>query len=196
MKAHTQNRVRQVQTFSRVARWVCSGFLAAVLMVSLWAIYSILAGPTDWHFRIVLGQIAFTGDQIDTLALKVWLTLLVGVGLCITARLLWLLHGLFGNLARGEIYTQGNAQRLRSVGWLVLACACLQVLVPLLTIMLLATRIIDWSQATHTGETLSAATVASFVVAGVIMLVSWIMDVGLEVSEEAETLRREAELVV
>ena len=197
MKAETQIRVNQVQKFSRVARWVCSAFLAIVALVSVWALFSILTGPTDPHFRIVLGRISFTGDQIDTMALKVWLTLLLGVGLYITSRLLWLLHGLFGNLARGAIYTQGNVQRLRSVGWLILSAACLQVVVPIITVLLLATRIIEWSQATQSANAyLDATSISAFVIAGIIILVSWIMDVGLEVSEEAETLRREAELVV
>ncbi len=197
MKVETQIRVSRVRKFSRVARWICSGVLTFIALVSAWALFSILAGPTDNHFRVELGGISFTGDQIDTIALKVWLTLLLGVGLYITSRLLWLLHGLFGNLARGEIYTQGNVQRLRTVGWLILSAACLQVVVPVITIMLLATRVIEWSQATHNANSyLNAGSVSAFVIAGIIMLVSWIMDVGLEVSEEAETLRREAELVV
>ena len=77
-----------------------------------------------------------------------------------------------------------------------LTAACLQVVAPVVSMMLMAARIIEWSQATHSGFSyFSPGNISAFVIAGIVILVAWIMDVGLDVSEEAETLRREAELV-
>lgn len=197
MKAETRIRLTRLRKFSRVARWLCSGFLAFVVAISAWALFSVLTGPSENFFKFDLGRIAFTGDQIDTISLKAWLTLLLVVGIYISTRMLWLLHGLFGNLARGEIYTQDNVRRLRSLGWLMLSAACAQVVAPVVSMMLLAARVIEWSQATHSGFSyFSPGNLAAFVIAAIVILVSWIMDVGLDVSEEAETLRRDAEFVV
>jgi hypothetical protein len=40
------------------------------------------------------------------------------------------------------------------------------------------------------------AALSTFATAGIVILISWIMDIGLAVSEEADELRRDSELVV
>jgi hypothetical protein len=107
------------------------------------------------------------------------------------------LYRLFGNLAAGAIYTPENVRRVRRVGLLWLLSAVLGIVIPVASSALVAFGSLDAS--TPIGHELafpSSQSLGSFVAAGLILLVSWIMDVGLYAKDHADALQRDADLVI
>ena len=197
MPASKEVRLRKIQTFGRYARGACSAILVFVTALAApWGFYNILSGPRGQRFVIDLGLMTFNADQISSLSLKVWLAIVVALSLFIFLRMVWLLRGVFDNLAHGEVYVPANVQRVRSVGWLMFTGACLQLATPLVSIVLMSTHVIGDDPSNHFSFSVSAGSLSGFATAGIVILVSWIMDIGLSVSEEAAELRRDAELVV
>jgi hypothetical protein len=106
------------------------------------------------------------------------------------------LYRLFGNLAAGAIYTPENVRRVRHLGLLSLLWAVLAVAIPFAFAVLVRLGVLDASIAESLlvipwPESLNVA-----VSAGLILLVSWIMDVGLYEKDHADALRRDADLVI
>jgi hypothetical protein len=114
----------------------------------------------------------------------------------VTLAAVFQLYRLFGNLATGAVYTPENVRRVRHVGLLWLLLAVLQVVVPasLLVANGLFAAPVPMDSAlmfSSIGETLNV-----FVAAGLVLLASWIMDIGLYEKDHADELRRDADLMI
>jgi hypothetical protein len=180
-----QSKIRKVSAFGRHARVVCSalfGFgLVGIVFIWIPAVLGVaVAGPDG---------AVFTAEQ------KWWglavMSVTSGVGLAIVYQL----YRLFGNLAAGTIYSPETIRRVRYVGLLSLLWAALGILIPMVWTTLAALAFVD--PASSVGHAFSLPeTLSAFMSAGLILLVSWIMDVGLYEKDHAAELQRDADLVI
>jgi hypothetical protein len=103
---------------------------------------------------------------------------------------------LFGNLAAGAICTPENVRRVRNVGLLLLLWAVLGIVIP--TAIVVARELIDASVPIDLDRVFPSLSelFSSFATAGLVLLASWIMDVGLYEKDHADALQRDAELTI
>ncbi len=202
MRPETEARIRTVQKFGKNARQFCA--LAATLFVitlmTSWA--QIVAGPRMPDTSIRLGtNIIINTDQLLTVSSKLWAFVVATIVLGMLLGILFRLYRLFQQLEAGSIYTKQNVLYLRQVGWLSMASAVLPVVLSLVSLWFSESGFIDVTPLTATasdgGPTmLVGLSLAGVVNASLILLASWIMDVGTQVSDDAEAMRREAALVI
>jgi hypothetical protein len=181
-EVEVQSEIRKVRTFGRTARIVCRMLFGLSSVGGVFLLPAVVLGPNA---------------HLMTPQLKAWAFLIV----CLVAGA-WLagvyqLYRLFGNLAAGAIYTPENVRRVRLVGLLCLLWAVLGIAIPSVSAVLIrigflgdtgplkSLLVFPWSQS-----------LSSAVSAGLVLLVSWIMDVGLYAKDHADALQRDADLVI
>jgi hypothetical protein len=189
-------KVRKVRAFGRNARSVCAVLLGFGLVGSVVLLLIVVRSQVPAPDSSDGGAYDILTSPLTPLPLKLWW--LLGLGVVIAA---WLaavhqLYRLFGNLAGGAIYTAENVRRVRQVGLLWLLLAVLDIVLPITLVVangfLAAPVTIAFDRVFPSfGESLS-----TFASAGLVLLVSWIMDVGLYEKEHADALRRDAALVI
>lgn len=195
MRVDLPVEVRKVQTFSRVARRICMAFLVLLalgMLLGLVAILFGLPGP-----KVGFGPYKIDASHLTTPFLKGWSLLFVGVCVGLALRWAYLLYALFDSLATGIIFTSENVRLIRRIGFVMVY---MLVLVPLFGLASLAVlnmglvdeasviRVADWS-------VLPSPFMGVFG-PGLVLLLSWIMEVGRKTRDEADAMRRETELVV
>jgi len=107
--------------------------------------------------------------------------LLLIIGSALFLRALYHLSRLFKNYARGEIFTRESVLQIRRIGSTVFALGASQIGVLVATLVLVSTHQITWPE--HRPIPLPFA---AFIAGGLIMLVSWVMELGTELREENE----------
>jgi hypothetical protein len=196
MSQITTRQVHRVQQVSRYARASCSLLMLVLVASCLQVAYAIItaSGPGGPGFYV--GSHIVAAARFDVPQVKAWLLVLVTMGGFLSIAIVYLLRRLFGNLARGEIFCAGNVENIRRLGHVFLGIGVMQLLIPLAHDLSRVPGLLESGRVTIQPATNAYMAVAPFAVAGIIYLVSWIMRVGLGVSEEANELRRDAELVV
>jgi hypothetical protein len=203
-----QSKIRKIRTFGRNARVVCAALfwlaLVGIVIVPLFAIVvrtgMEIAGvaPAD-----VLRPNESDGGAYDVLQalltplqLVVCVVLVLGVVIGVWFAALNQLYLLFGSLATGAIYTPENVRRVRNVGLLLLLLAVLGIVIP--TALVVARGLIDASVPIDLDRVFPSVSevFSSFATAGLVLLASWIMDVGLYEKDHADALQRDAELTI
>lgn len=210
-EVEVQSEIRKVRNFGRSARVVCAvifGFgLVAVVGTLIFGMLSAFGviGPFSSGPQggigvaglepVTTGQ--FTAAELNTNELRMWALLVQGVVAGVGLAAVYQLYRLFGNLAAGAIYTSENVRRLRHVGVLWVLLALLGIVIPLVAAMLVRLGFFLPSIPGNIELQISASeSLSSFVGAGLILLVSKIMDVGLYEKEHADVLKRDADLVI
>jgi hypothetical protein len=198
-------QIRNVQKFGRYGSSVCglgAALLAIAFIVSAW---NILSGPTWAGFSVELGPYRVTGDHMSTIPLKAWSLFIVIVVFALLGGIVFHLQRLFSHLAAGRIYTRENVRHIRWIGILALGMAVVQLVVPPMSFALIESGVIDralvsatvkGSLGTRNALLLGPASLSGFITAALVLLVSWIMDVGRETRDEADVMRRDADLVI
>ena len=194
-----ESKIRKIRTFGRNARVVCSALFALGLVVCVILLLVVVVGvfgPIREPKSGNGGVYDILTSPLTPLLFKVCWFLAGGVAIGVWLAAVYQLYRLFGNLAAGAIYTPENVRHVRYVGLLWLLWAVLGIVLP--ATLVVAHRLIDASVPIDLdrlfpsfGESLN-----SFVAAGLVLLVSWIMDVGLYEKEHADALRRDADLVI
>lgn len=188
------NQVRKVQKYSAVARGVCTVVLAFLAASFLLLAKLVVIGPHTEATRFTIGDNVFSASDIDGVGVKLGLLALATIGVTLAAVIVYLLRRIFANMARGEIFNAGNVRHIRAIGVVILAIGVLNIVVPIVSAVLSARGM---GPAVHPEFTLRLpGFLVPFAMAGIIYLASWIMQVGLGVTEEASELRRDADLVV
>ena len=187
-EVEVQSKIRKISTFSRFARVVCSALFGfgVVGIVGL-----TLVGVVSLIFQGPLTDSSVTPAQkLTSLPMA---AVVVGCWLAVVYQF----YRLFGTLAAGSIYTTENVRRVRVIGLLSLALAVLGVLIPVVWAVLVRIGLVEPFLQVKAEILFSwSETLGSFVTAGLILLVSWIMDVGLYEKDHADALQRDADLVI
>jgi hypothetical protein len=189
-----QSKVRQIRAFGRDARSVCT-LLFWVSAAGGAALLIVVVRSSGWGMdngRIV----DILSSPLTPLSTKVSTLLAMIAGIAVWLVALRQLRHLFGSLAAGAIYTLENVRRVRNVGLLWLLSAVLSFAAP--ATLVIANSLADASVPIDFDLVFPSFSEAlsSFAAAGLVLLVSWIMDVGLYEKEHADALRHEAELVI
>jgi hypothetical protein len=187
-EVEVQSKIRKVSTFGRYARVVCSALFAFGLVGS--------AGTLLMGVFGIISPGPFTDTSL-TVQQKLWALPMAAAVVGVWLAVVYQLYRLFGTLASGAIYTPENVGRVRRVGILYLVLAVLGLLVPATWAALVALGYVEPSDPPKFDRWFSwSQTVNDFVTAGIILLVSWIMDVGLYEKNHADALQRDADLVI
>ena len=199
MKPETEARIRSVQRFAKNGWQFCTlaGFFLGVYVLGAWV--KIALGTLG---RIDIGTAySVNADLLTTASGKIWAFVVVTVVAGLFAWTLLHVYRLFRQLEAGSIYTKQNVYHLRQVGWLSMAIAVIQLLLPLLSFVLAELNLISDTLVPPTspangGPLFLGQSLAGVITASLILLASWIMDVGREISDDADVMRREADLVI
>ena len=194
-----QSKIRKVRQFGRIARVVCATIFGFGLVSTVGMLLVIVLGPfPGTNIKIGLGPDFYTVSKalLTTLQFKVTMFLALGVVSGVWLSAAYQLYLVFGNLAAGAIYTPENVRRVRYVGLLMLLLAALGIVIP--AAFVVAIGFIDASVPADLDVLFPSMSqlIGNFVSAGLILLASWIMDVGLYEKDHADELKREADLVI
>jgi hypothetical protein len=130
---------------------------------------------------------------------RFWLSLFAA-SVLLSSSFTWLLRRLFDNLAGGEIFSSRNVALIRNIAFVFVGVGLLKLVGPLSYQLLVANGFLEPAGLNPGAVKLQLAFIpgalTSFAVAGILLLASWIMRVGLGVTREADELKRDAELVV
>jgi hypothetical protein len=201
VKPETEARIRNVKKFGKNGWQFCAlaGFFLGVYVLSVWVKIA-LAAPGS---RIDVGNFySVNVDLLTSASAKLWAFVVVTVVAGLFAWTLLHLYRLFRHLEAGSIYTRQNVYHLRQVGWLSMTLALIQMLFPLLSFALAELNLIDGTLVPPAGPPANGVAMffgqsfAGVITASLILLASWIMDVGRQISDDAEAMRREADLVI
>lgn len=185
-----QTKVRRFGKGARVVSAVLLGFgCAAILGLLLFLAF----GPTQQPKN-------GSGEVSALLAspLTMYLRALASFGFWLTVG--YQLYRLFGNLAAGAIYTPENVRRVRNVSLMWLLFAVLGVALP--ATLDVARQLTDGLTANNGARVFTLAygsfsyLLESLFSAGLVLLASWIMEVGLHEKNNADMLQRDAELTI
>jgi len=191
----TGNQVRKVQKLSAFARDACTALLAFLLGSFLLVAKLVLTGPHSGGSSFTIGAHVISANDIDGFGVKLGLLAVAAFGAVVAGILIYLLRRIFANMARGEIFNAVNVRHIRSIGVVILAIGVLDIVVPVVAAALAARGLLGPALPPQFTIRVPGLLVP-FAMAGIIYLASWIMQVGLGVSEEAAELRRDADLVV
>jgi len=186
-EVEVQSEIQKVRRFSHYARVVCS-VIFGFGVVGI--IFTMLAATFGLFFPKIH---AATAALEMTPQLKMLTTLVSSVTAGVMLAGVYQLYRLFGNLSAGAIYTPENVRRVRYLGILTLLWAVVAIAIPS------ALFVLDFQDASLPQSLLVFPWVESLnsvVSGGLLLLVSWIMDVGLHTKDHADALQRDADLVI
>jgi hypothetical protein len=189
----TADQVQKVIRASVWARRITTFMLALIVAGLLWAVYFLLTAPMLGG-KITIGHHVFPAAVLQPWHMKVWMMAVFLVVAALALTFVFLLRSIFSNLARGEIFCHPNVGHIRGLGLLLIAGGILQWTIPIATGAYLASMGHDdiaFASSVYTFDGLGP-----FAQGALMILLSWIMAVGLGVREDAEELRRDAELVI
>jgi Protein of unknown function (DUF2975) len=196
MNEVSSSQVRKVQKYSVYARAMCS-VLMVLLVISVGIVlFALFNDAITGRFTFMVGGMKIAADRMGSAAAMAWLLVIISGGLLCSAAIILMMRRIFDNLSRGEIFSAANARQIRRIAFVVLFIGVGKILLFIGNGILAAQGFFESAQVVVISEFGLPGALTPFAVAGIIYLASWIMRVGLGVSDEAAELRRDAELVV
>ncbi|MBC8025983.1 MAG: DUF2975 domain-containing protein [Steroidobacteraceae bacterium] len=189
------NQVEKVMRGSAYARGITTFLILAILPMFAVVTLSLFAGWPKPPFKFSVGAYVFSHESLGSLPVKLWVLGCISLGCVLGVGILYLLRSVFANLARGEIFCAANVRIIRKLGWLLIFGGLFNWLAPLASaafFMFVGHDGIEFRDVPMK----FTAWFSPFAYGGMLILLSWIMAVGLGVREDAEELRRDAELVI
>jgi DUF2975 family protein len=196
MNEVSSSQVRRVQKYSVYARAICSALMVLLALSGGLVLFALFDNPESGRVSFVVGGLEIAADQVNSAAARIWLLTVISSGLACSGAIIWMLRRIFDNLSRGEIFSLANVIELRRISLMVLLIGMGQMLLPFGNATLSANGWFGSAQVAMSSGFRLPGLLTPFAVAGIVYLASWIMRVGLGVSDEAAELRRDAELVV
>ena len=182
MEPDTRNEMAKVQRYGRYAQACCLVLFVVLAMM----------GPATLLVMLFVVPPGFLASWPS-----IGVTALARVlAFALVAVVVAYLYALFRDLGRGAIYTAPNVRRTRRVGAILMALGTLEVLLPLVSALLLSSGVMPPEAVSYLSLELSPQPLMLALAGSLIVLVSWILEVGRRASEDAERLRSEAELIV
>ena len=187
------SQVRKIMRASVWARNITSCLVAFALVGVTFMCVLVAMGGAPGQ-KIVVGSYIFSQAAIEPWSARVYVMLFVAIAGAMAIASLFLIRSVFEDLARGNIFCEANVRRIRNLGWLAIAIGIGAWLLPF-------TNAAYFMLTGHAGITFASeppffSGLGQIVSGGLYLLLSWIMAVGLGVREDAEELRRDAELVI
>jgi hypothetical protein len=186
MQPRTEARLEKVKRTSRSARRACFWMMvfvslaAAVTAAARLTLPEAAEVPAGWAWTCEVGGLRGPCNEVAPPVMTVFLVALFG-GVTLTLTALYRLARLFGNYARGEIFTRDSVGEIRWIGYVLAAGAVLQLLLFVVVLTLRADGGGEWPI-----ELRFDLPIVPVLVASLVMLLSWVMDVGAEIREENE----------
>lgn len=178
MSPNVEARLVKVRRMSRIANRVCFGAMIVIVAIALLLVVGAVLAPE--RFNCNVNGLSVPCDQLSP-ATAVFALAVVGsiVGLLIKG--LYHLSRLFGNYAAGQIFTRGSAEQIRRLGITVLVYWVFQILLLVALTVLMATQQFVWP-----ADRPIPIPFVALLAGGIIILISWVMEVGTELREENE----------
>lgn len=194
MNEVSSSQVRRVQKYSACARIACS-VLMVLLMISVgFVLFALFREGSTGRLSFVVGGMKVAADRAGSAVAKAWLLTIISAGLVCSGALIWMLRRMFDNFAQGQIFHAANVRQIRRIAFVVLLIGVAKILLLVGTLVLASQGLFESANVAIVSSFNLPLT--SFWVAGILYLASWIMQVGLGVSDEAAELQRDAELVI
>lgn len=181
MNPRVEARLEKVKRTSRSARRACFWLMALVLLVAaVTAVARLTLPEAAGAWTCGVDGLRRPCNELGPQVMTVFLVALLG-GVALTLTALYRLARLFGNYSRGEIFTRGSVGEIRWIGYVLAAGAVFQLLLFVAALALRADSGDEWPI-----ELRFDLPIAPVLVASLVILLSWVMDVGAEMREENE----------
>jgi hypothetical protein len=198
MDEKTAKEIKQARLLCGYARQFCVVGAVLIALLTVGSAAAIFGGHAGPELAIDVGPFGIRGDLPIMPAARVWAMLVMLTTLVVVCLGLRLMYLLFANLQHGAIFTQANVRLLRNLALVSMTGSILHGLIPMLSGLLVQWQVLEpVREATQDGSALGIHNMpGSFVTALLLWLASWIMDVGRRTRDEAEAMRRDADLVI
>jgi hypothetical protein len=179
MNPRVEARLERVKRISRSAKRACYWLMGLVLLMATVTVLGRLTLPGSPSCAVYGVQAPWCG-ALSSQALTFLVVALIGsVALALTG--LYRLARLFGNYSRGEIFTRGSVREIRMLSYIAVAYVVFQFGLFVAMLSLNAGGLDGWPRELTFDLPLGPALVATL-----LTLLAWVMDVGAELREENE----------
>lgn len=190
----TTDQVQRVMRASAWARAISTFVIVTMLAALTVAMFSLLTGVPTPNFRFSISAYVFSHESLRSLPVKIYIVAFTLVVAAVAIGFVYLLRRVFANLARGEIFCVANVRNIRHMGTVMIVGGLLSWVAPLVNATIF--MIVGHEGIEYRDVPMISSGLAPFAYGGMLILLSWIMAVGLGVREDADELRRDAELVI
>jgi hypothetical protein len=182
---NTAEKLKQVQRYSTSLQRLFKFLFALGAIAVVIAALLILTGAEPFDANVRIGSAVYSGDSISgTIRVIAIVGLALGAGIAL--KLNFHLIKLFGLYAQGDIFTADNVRQIRQIGITVLLIPALWLL-GVIAPLLVGVAAYEAGSTTTTFMMILPSTPFDEVIAGtIIIVISWIMDVGRELREEQD----------
>lgn len=180
MNPRVEARLAQVMRTGRIGHRLCVVAMVIVGLAAAALVVLALLFPDGQTCDF--NGVRFQCSELSAAA-KAFVGVSMVVGLALLLAGLYRLSRLFQHYSRGEIFTRDSVREIRGLGYLALANAIVQVVVLVATVVLIGTEQVSLPDNTQLHLQMPFG---ALITAALILLVSWVMDVGTELREESE----------
>ena len=179
MNPRVEARLEKVKRISRGAKRACYWLMGLVLLIAALTVLASLTLPGSPSCARNGVQAPGCGELSSQALTFLFVALSGGVALALTG--LHRLARLFGNYSRGEIFTRGSVREIRLLSYVAVAYVVFQLVLFVAMLSLNAGGADGWPRELRFDFPIGSALVATL-----LTLLAWVMDVGAELREENE----------
>jgi hypothetical protein len=178
MNPSVEARLAKVRKVSRIGNGLCIAAMVLTCLIGCILIVAGLAFPDGATCDFGAGD--FPCSDLSVAARALAGTAAV-VGIALVLKGLYHLSRLFKNYSQGQIFTRESVAQIRKIGMTVFVYGAFQIALLIGTVILMGAQQISWPD-----DVPIPLPFAAFINGGLILLISWVMEVGTELREETE----------